>query len=496
MSSVRADLLEKSVSVAGLKVGVDNRNPISPLLISEVLRFYDLAAVAIVGFAGFMFRVGGGGRAEFYERNTQSILLALVLGAIVCQWFNAYDVDIVYSRWLGLRRTLAAWGTTFALLLLIVFALKITAVYSRVWGGSWLIGTAALLVIGRLVLGAMTQRWAQAGRFSNRALIVGLGDQGQRLAAHFRERARARTRIIGLIDDCRTSARPEGSRFGYPVLGGVGEMMQLIRQNAVDEVIIALPWSQEESVRELMLQLATTPVRVCLAPDLVGFQFADRKFTSLAGLPSLNLFDRPISGRSHAFKLIEDLAIAGIALLFMAPLMLVVAAAISIDSPGPVLFKQRRFGFNNNLIEVWKFRTMRTDCADADADVQTTKQDPRVTRVGRFLRKSSLDELPQLINVLRGEMSIVGPRPHAVATKAEGRLFENVVYGYAARHRVKPGITGWAQVNGWRGETDTIDKIRKRVEYDLYYIDHWSVWLDLYIMIKTCLVVFRDENAY
>jgi exopolysaccharide biosynthesis polyprenyl glycosylphosphotransferase len=208
------------------------------------------------------------------------------------------------------------------------------------------------------------------------------------------------------------------------------------------------------------------------------------------------LFDRPISGRSYALKLVEDLAFAGIALLFMAPLMLVIAAAINLDSPGPVLFKQRRFGFNNNLIEVWKFRTMRTDCADADADVQTTKQDPRVTRVGQFLRKSSLDELPQLINVLRGEMSIVGPRPHAVATKAEGQLFENVVYGYAARHRVKPGITGWAQVNGWRGETDTIDKIRKRVEHDLYYIDHWSVWLDLYIMVKTCLVVFRDENAY
>jgi lipopolysaccharide/colanic/teichoic acid biosynthesis glycosyltransferase len=166
-------------------------------------------------------------------------------------------------------------------------------------------------------------------------------------------------------------------------------------------------------------------------------------------------------------KLIEDRAIALAALAFLAPLMLSIAVAIKLDSRGPVLFKQRRFGFNDRPIEVWKFRTMRSDCADADCRLQTTRRDPRVTRLGRFLRKSSLDELPQLFNVLKGEMSIVGPRPHAVATKAEGRLFQDVVDRYAARHRVKPGITGWAQVNGWRGETDTIEKVQKRVEYDL-----------------------------
>jgi lipopolysaccharide/colanic/teichoic acid biosynthesis glycosyltransferase len=176
--------------------------------------------------------------------------------------------------------------------------------------------------------------------------------------------------------------------------------------------------------------------------------------------------------------------------------MTAIALAIKLGSSGPVLFKQKRQGFNNNLIEVWKFRSMHAQMEDPDCEVQTTRDDPRVTRLGRFLRRTSLDELPQLFNVLRGDMSIVGPRPHALATKADGQLFEEIVDSYAARHRVKPGITGWAQVNGWRGETDTLDKIRNRVEYDLYYIDNWSIWLDFFIIAKTVMVLFRDEKAF
>jgi exopolysaccharide biosynthesis polyprenyl glycosylphosphotransferase len=185
-----------------------------------------------------------------------------------------------------------------------------------------------------------------------------------------------------------------------------------------------------------------------------------------------------------------------VALLLVAPLMLIISAAIKLESPGPVLFRQQRIGFNDHLIEVWKFRTMRMECADADAKQQTTRRDPRVTRIGRFLRKSSLDELPQLFNVLRGDMSIVGPRPHARATSAEGKLFQEVVDRYAARHRVKPGITGWAQVNGWRGETDKVNKIRTRVAFDLYYIDNWSVWFDLYIILRTFVAIFDTDDAY
>jgi Undecaprenyl-phosphate glucose phosphotransferase len=246
----------------------------------------------------------------------------------------------------------------------------------------------------------------------------------------------------------------------------------------------------------LAFQLATTPVRICLAPDLIGFEFPKRSYTQVADVPTLLLFDRPISGWSYVFKAVEDYVLALLALIFFAPLLLLVALAIKLESPGPVFFKQQRMGFNNKLFEIWKFRTMCTDLADPDCEVQTTRNDSRVTRVGRFLRRSSLDEFAQLFNVLRGDMSLVGPRPHALETKAEGCLFAEVVDHYVARHKVKPGITGWAQVNGWRGETRTIEDIEKRVEYDLYYIENWSVWFDLVIILKTFVVVFSTKNAY
>ena len=196
-------------------------------------------------------------------------------------------------------------------------------------------------------------------------------------------------------------------------------------------------------------------------------------------------------------KSLFDKIIGGAMLLFALPLMALIAIAIKIESRGPVLFKQKRYGFNNDLIEVFKFRSMYADAADAGADKLVTKDDPRVTRIGRFIRKTSLDELPQLFNVvIKGNLSLVGPRPHAVNAKAEARLYNEAVDGYFARHRVKPGITGWAQINGWRGETDTDEKIQRRVEHDLYYIENWSLLLDLYIVARTPFALLRTENAY
>jgi exopolysaccharide biosynthesis polyprenyl glycosylphosphotransferase len=195
-------------------------------------------------------------------------------------------------------------------------------------------------------------------------------------------------------------------------------------------------------------------------------------------------------------KRLEDLLLAGLAIIALLPLMLVLAVIIKLDSPGPVLSRQKRYGYNNRLIEVFKFRSMFYHQSDANAERQTTRNDDRVTRVGRFIRKTSLDELPQLFNVLLGSMSMVGPRPHATATKAAGVLFEDAVEQYSARHRVKPGITGWAQINGYRGETDTLEKIEKRVEYDLEYIESWSVWFDLYILFRTLPALILTEEAY
>ena len=213
-------------------------------------------------------------------------------------------------------------------------------------------------------------------------------------------------------------------------------------------------------------------------------------------MPLIDIIDRPIADWSVVAKWLFDMSVGLMALVGLAPVMALVALAVKLDSSGPVLFRQKRYGFNNELIEVYKFRSMYVDQADANAARLVTKGDPRVTRVGRFIRKTSLDELPQLFNVLKGELSLVGPRPHALQAKAADRLYQDVVDGYFARHSVKPGITGWAQINGWRGETDTEEKTQKRVEHDLYYIDNWSVLFDLYILLKTPLALLRGENAY
>jgi Undecaprenyl-phosphate glucose phosphotransferase len=246
----------------------------------------------------------------------------------------------------------------------------------------------------------------------------------------------------------------------------------------------------------IIRELRQLPVNVLLVPDMVAFRHAHNRITEVASLPMFNASDVPLSGWSPFFKRVEDMLLSSIALVLLSPVMLIAAIAIKLDSPGPVLFRQNRYGYNNRMIKVCKFRSMHQHQADATASQQTTRNDARVTRVGRFLRKSSLDELPQLFNVLAGTMSMVGPRPHATATKAAGILFEQAVKEYTSRHRVKPGITGLAQINGYRGETDTVEKIEKRVEFDLEYIENWSVWFDIYILLRTVPAVLFTREVY
>jgi Undecaprenyl-phosphate glucose phosphotransferase len=468
--------------------------PLSPLVICGVLRAYDCLVVCVAGIAAYLL-IFGAGSATLTGRYIGSTLVATVGCALVIEQFKAYASDCLHARWLRISRVLAGWACTVALLLAVAFALKITEDYSRIWAWSWFISAAILMPAGRLALrGWLDQRIAE-GRLAERVVIVGAGEHGQRLAGHLDEEAKHSVRILGFIDD-RDATRVEIAGK-HPLLGDTRHLLELIREDSVDRVFIALPWSAESRMRELIYQLAVAPVHISLCPDFIGFNFTYRPFIHVAGLPMLQVFDRPISGWSYVVKALEDRILAAAFLVLLAPLLGVVTLAIKLDSPGPIFFQQRRYGFNNRLIAVWKFRTMYVHQTDHDAHRQTTRDDPRVTRVGRFLRKTSLDELPQLVNVLVGNMSMVGPRPHAVATKADGRLFEEVVDRYAARHRVKPGITGWAQVNGWRGETDTVEKIQKRVEYDLYYIDNWSVWFDLVILARTAFALVKaDVNAY
>ena len=281
-----------------------------------------------------------------------------------------------------------------------------------------------------------------------------------------------------------------------PVYGTLDDLIAAIREGHIDQVILALPWSAEQRIQEVVARIALTPVRIRLAPDLASFAFAHRPLVLLGDLPVITLFERPISGLDAMVKRAEDLLLTIPILVLLSPVMLLTAIAIRFDSPGPIFFRQPREGFNNRLFEVLKFRSMTHEDSQVDAIEQAKPGDKRVTRVGAFIRKTSIDELPQLFNVIRGDMSLVGPRPHAPSTRAGGRLFGEVVQTYAARHKVKPGITGWAQVCGFRGETDTEDKLVKRLEHDLHYIENWSVGFDLYILLRTVFAVLLPKNAF
>jgi Undecaprenyl-phosphate glucose phosphotransferase len=476
----------------GLLAGGRDR-PLSPRILGDLMRVADVAVIVALGLGVYGLYLYPA-EPHTLPRYLGTILAAALVAGILFNEFGVYAGDFVFTRALRAERMISAWAVTFAILLAIAFSFKISTSYSRVWAVGWFASTGITLGLLRFAVGQWVLRLGQKGRFANRTAIVGTGPQAHRLAAHLRAHDAVRTRILGLVAT-EGEAAPE-QNDDTPMLGGVDDLVRLIRTDGVDQVFVALPWNAPDRLHAVLQRLTVTPVTIRLAPDLAGFDFAGREFADVAGLPVLPLFDRPISEWSYVLKIIEDRIIALAGLILLGLPMLAIAALVRLDSPGPVLFKQRREGFNNATFEVWKFRTMYQESSDPAGECQATQRDPRVTRVGRFLRRTSLDELPQIFNVLRGEMSLVGPRPHAIATQSQGHRFEDVVRDYAARHRVKPGITGWAQVNGWRGETNTVEKLRKRVEYDLYYIDNWSIWLDLLIIAKTMTVPFGDKNAY
>jgi len=283
---------------------------------------------------------------------------------------------------------------------------------------------------------------------------------------------------------------------GLPLLGDLDALERMIRMDAVDTVLVALPWSAGEQMRAIVRRISMAPVDVYIYPGMNGLDLPLRRADRGFDLPLMMACTRPIGGWGAHLKRAEDIVLSVGLLAFISPVILIIAAAIKLTSKGPIFFRQRRLGYNNRVIEVLKFRSMYTHLCDMDATQQALRGDKRVTPLGAWLRQTSLDELPQLINVLRGDMSLVGPRPHALATTAGGLALEEAVPVYASRHRVKPGITGWAQVNGYRGALDSVEKIVHRVNHDLYYIENWSLGLDLKILCRTIRLVFADDNAF
>jgi len=365
----------------------------------------------------------------------------------------------------------------------------------RDWAVHWFLFALAACLSTRLVLSGMIAAWSKAGRMARRTVIVGGGKPTFDLIERLDRTGSAAIQILGIFDDRDKYRSPE--QVGrYAKLGRFEDLESFCRDQRVDLLIIALPTAAEERILHILKMLWVLPIDVRIAALGSKLKLRSRAYNYVGDVPFLPVFDKPMSDLSVAIKSIEDRTLAALGLFALSPLLALIALAVKLDSRGPVFFQQKRYGFNNEPIGVYKFRSMYVDKCDADAAKLVTKGDPRVTRIGAFLRKTSLDELPQLINVLKGELSLVGPRPHAMQAKAEGRIYDEVVEGYFARHKVKPGITGWAQVNGWRGETDTLEKIEQRVAHDIYYIENWSTWLDLKILVMTPLALITGKNAY
>ena len=415
--------------------------------------------------------------------------------AVLAEAIGCYDIDAQFSLRRAWQRVVTSWVATALFMVTLGFLLKASDQVSRAWALGWFLSGGGMLLAARVAMTIWVRHLKRSGTFDSRVAIFGAGAQGARLANYIQTHDKLTITLTGFYDDRRDGRVPQ-SVAGLPVLGNLRRLVDRIRAGGIDQVIIALPWSADVRLQQIVSELALTPVRIRLAPDLASFVFASRPVVLLGEMPVMTLFERPISGLDAWAKAIEDRVLGTIALIIAAPLLVLIAIAIKLDSPGPVLFRQPREGFNNRPFFVYKFRSMFHNRSEVDNIRQATRGDPRVTRVGAVLRKLSLDELPQLFNVLQGSMSLVGPRPHAASTRAGGKLFSDVVLSYAARHKVKPGITGWAQVCGWRGETDTEEKLVKRFEHDLYYIENWSFWFDVYIMLRTGVALVTPRNAF
>jgi len=427
--------------------------------------------------------------------------IGLIIGTVSISLFgqnivNNHTIQKYRSTFTQIGRAVGVWGVAILTIVAGLFLFKLSESFSRAWIVTWLTTGAITLAFYRLSVRSLIMNWTGAGRLKRRTVLVGGGAEAEELIRNIKESAQNDIELYGLFDD-RTDKRSPDLVADCPKLGKVSDLVEFARLTRVDLVIVSLPVSAETRVLQMLKQLWVLPVDIRLSAHMSKLRFKSRAYSFLGDVPLFDMADKPISDWNIVAKWLFDKVVAILALILLSPIMLITAIAIKLDSKGPVFFKQKRHGFNNELIEIFKFRSMYTDMSDAAAAKLVTKDDPRVTKVGRFIRKTSIDELPQFVNVLFGELSICGPRPHALQAKAEDRLYHDAVDGYFARHRVKPGITGWAQINGWRGETDTVDKIMHRVNHDLYYIENWSIFLDIYILFMTPIsLVSKNEGAY
>jgi putative colanic acid biosynthesis UDP-glucose lipid carrier transferase len=459
-------------------------------VISLATRFLDAIAIGVSALLAYAIRFGFGG---FPIPNSYLAVISIVM-LLSLVLFPSFGL---YQSWRGrsmlklLSQLFAAWGTVILVFVSILFLLKASAGYSRAWFGYWSVITLCWLFAVRIIVFQFLRALRRRGRNHKRVVLIGAGDFARSVVRRLASAPAIGFDVVALLDD---DPRFHGKSFaGAQVVGGLRMVCDVVDGYRADEVWIALPLEAAARVHAILHDLRHSTVNIRFLPDIFGFRLLNHSVSEIAGMPVLDLNVSPMSGHNRIIKAIEDRVLALLILFLISPLLIFIAAGVKLSSPGPVLFKQMRNGWDGKPIRIYKFRTMKLHKEEEGVLTQARKGDKRVTRFGAFLRRTSLDELPQFFNVLQGRMSIVGPRPHALI---HNEFYKDQVEAYMLRHKVKPGITGWAQVNGWRGETDILEKMQKRLEYDLYYIDNWSLLFDLKIIGLTITAGFFNKNAY
>jgi putative colanic acid biosynthesis UDP-glucose lipid carrier transferase len=453
-----------------------------------VARFLDVLAIIAAAVAAFQWRFSS---LDMPGQYLTAIVIAMLLTPSV---FSAFGI---YHSWRGkgglalIKQVTLAVGAVFLALQAIAFVTKSGHLISRQWFIAWAVSAWVIALMFRGMLAFLLRNLRKRGWNHKHIVIVGAGTLGLSVALRMAETSWTGFEVVGFFDDKESL---QGQQLeGLSVLGSTMDIPAFVQQRQIDEVWLTLPLREEERVNQIVHSLRYSTVNIRFVPDMFSFRLLNHSVTEIAGLPMLDISATPMIGINRIIKAIEDRILAAVILLLISPLLLLLMIGVKLTSPGPVLFKQLRYGWDGKSINVYKFRSMMIHEEEGGAVTQASRNDSRVTRFGAFLRRTSLDELPQFYNVLQGRMSIVGPRPHAIAHNEQ---YKEIIDDYMKRHKVKPGITGWAQVNGWRGETDTLEKMQKRVEYDLYYIEHWSLWFDLRIIVMTVFRLFSDKNAY
>jgi putative colanic acid biosynthesis UDP-glucose lipid carrier transferase len=412
-----------------------------------------------------------------------SYLFAAESFSLYRSWRSGYFKQIVFY-------TSISWLVSAVLILCYLFFTKLSTDFSRVTVAIWFALSYSFLVGWRYAFSIFLEKVRLKGYNTRNIAIIGLTKNGQRLAQQILEHPESGYRLTAIYDD-RSKDRTDKTYHDY-LDGSIKEGVNKAKNNEFDAVYVALPITAEKRIKKILFLLGDTTANVQLVPDLFIYSLMKASMSHVGDIQTISIYGSPMQGASATLKRVEDILLSLSILTIIIIPMIVIAAIIKLTSRGPVLFKQDRYGLDGKKIKVWKFRSM-TVAENSDKVVQATKNDVRITPFGGFLRRTSLDELPQFFNSLQGNMSVVGPRPHAVAHNEEYR--KQVDY-YMLRHKVKPGITGWAQVNGWRGETDTVDKMEMRIKFDLEYISNWSLWLDCKIVLYTIFRSFNDKNAY